>query len=639
MLLRLLCLLFATAALGAHADWTHYGADAGGTRYVPLTQIDRTNVEDLGVAWQFSAGYAETQARWMRVTKHQTTPILIRDKLIFCTPFDHVIALNPGSGEKLWEYDAGIDTSTRVADFFVCRGVSYWQDHSAPEGRLCKHRVFMGTLDARVVAVDVDTGKACTEFGANGSVSVDPGLPLIKEAEYYIASAPTVIGDVVATGSSIADNVRADAPRGTVFGFDARTGDVRWTFDPIPEDPAAVGLADSWQNGSAARTGHANVWSTMSADEDRDLLFVPTSSPSPDFYGGERPGDNRYANSLVALRGSTGEVVWHFQTVHHDVWDYDVASQPNLVTIERDGQRIPAVIQPTKTGFVFAFNRETGEPLWPIEERPVPKSDVPGEVLSPTQPFPTKPPPLVPQHIDAEDGWGMLYFDGRACRQKLAALRNEGIFTPPSLQGTVLFPMTGGGANWGSGAWDPERQYLFINTNRAVHVVTLMHSEQYESARKAQPDVEISPQLGTPYAMKREVLFSPLGVPCNPPPWGMLTAVDMVNGEIVWESVLGTTRDLISPIALNLGMPNFGGVFVTKSGLVFIGATHDNYLRAFDADSGEELWKGRLPAGGQATPMSYEFGGRQYVVIAAGGHPDLETTTGDYIVAFALPEE
>ena len=636
---RFLCLFLLLLPTGTWGDWTHYGADAGGTRHVALTQIDRSNVDELEIAWQFSAGYAQTQERWMPLAKHQTTPILIREKLIFCTPFNHIIALHPGSGEKLWEFDAGVDTNMRTADFFVCRGVSYWQDSTVPEGSDCQHRVFMGTLDARVVAVDVDTGQACSGFGDNGSVSVDPGLPLLHESEYYIASAPTVIHDIVVTGSSIGDNRRADAPRGTVFAFDARTGALRWTFDPIPKDPAAVGLADSWQNGSAARTGHANVWSTMSADEARDLLFLPTSSPSPDFYGGERPGDNRYANSLVALRGSTGEVVWHFQTVHHDVWDYDVASQPNLVTIERDGEKIPAVIQPTKTGFVFAFNRETGEPLFPIEERRVPKSDVPGEALSPTQPFPTKPPPLVPHEIDAEDGWGMLFFDARACRQKLAALRNEGIFTPPSLQGTLLFPMTGGGANWGSAAWDPRRQYLFINTNRAVHAITLMHSEQFESARQAEPDVEISPQRGTPYAMKREVVVSPLGVPCNPPPWGMLTAVDMVTGEIVWETLLGTTRDFTPPIGLKIGTPNMGGPLVTASGLVFIGAAMDNYLRSFDADSGEELWKGRLPAGPQATPMSYAFEGRQYVVIAAGGHPDLDITQGDYVVAFALPDD
>jgi quinoprotein glucose dehydrogenase len=419
-----------------------------------------------------------------------------------------------------------------------------------------------------------------------------------------------------------------------VRAFDARTGAPRWTFDPIPND-----RPESWQNDSAARTGQANVWSTMSVDEARDLVFLPTSSASPDFFGGERPGDNRYANSVVALRGSTGELVWHFQTVHHDVWDYDLAAQPNLVEIQPNGEGPPvaAVLQPTKTGLVFTLDRDTGQPLYPVDERPVPTDAVHGEWLSPTQPFPQKPPPLVPQRITPDEAWGFTFLDRGACRKAIASHRSDGLFTPPSTEGTILYPFTGGGVNWGSAAWDPQRQWLVVNTNRVMHVVTLIPADEVEKAQRAEPYKEISPQTGTPFGMKRELLLSPIGVPCNPPPWGALTAVDMKRGEIVWEVPLGTTEGRVPFLKRNYGMPGVGGPMITSSGLVFIGAVTDNYLRAIDIESGRELWKGQLPAGGQATPMTYSYGGRQYVVIAAGGHSSLGSRVGDSIMAFALP--
>jgi quinoprotein glucose dehydrogenase len=334
------------AAAAAAGDWAYYGADAGGSRYSALTQIDRGNVARLEVAWVFHSGDMETKSDAMKWSALEVTPIHVRDKLFTCTPFNRVIALDPGTGSELWEFDARIATDYRPANQFVCRGVSYWED-SKTSGP-CAARIFMGTNDTRLFALDADTGQRCADFGDNGEVKIDAGMSLLWPGEFQITSSPAVIRDVVIVGSAIGDNARADSPRGTVRAFDARTGALRWKFEPIPLQPPA-GLESSWQNGSAAHTGQANVWSTMSVDAERDLVFMPTSSASPDFFGGERPGDNRYANSVVAVRGSTGEVVWHFQTVHHDIWDYDVAAQPNLLMLQVEGADapVPAVIQAT----------------------------------------------------------------------------------------------------------------------------------------------------------------------------------------------------------------------------------------------------------------------------------------------------
>ena len=326
--------------------------------------------------------------------------------------------------------------------------------------------------------------------------------------------------------------------------------------------------------------------------------------------------------------------------MHHDVWDYDVPAQPTLVTVRRAGVDIPAVAQATKMGHLFLLQRETGEPLFPVEERPVPQGGVAGEELSLTQPFPTAPPPLVPQHLTPNDAWGLTFWGRGKCRERIKALRSEGIFTPPSLEGTIMFPGDVGGTNWGSVAFEPQRGLLLVNTTRLARIVTLIPRDDYAAVKAANPNVEISPQTGTPFGMRREVLLSPFGLPCNPPPWGTLAAIDLATGTVRWEVPLGTTRDLLPvPIAIRSGTPNMGGPIVTASGLVFIGAAMDNYLRAFDVETGKELWKGRLPAGGQATPMTYRLreDGKQYVVIAAGGHGRLGTTLGDYVVAFALP--
>jgi quinoprotein glucose dehydrogenase len=378
-------------------------------------------------------------------------------------------------------------------------------------------------------------------------------------------------------------------------------------------------------------------------DAERDLVFVPTGNPAPDYYRSGRPEMDYYGSSVVALRGSTGEVVWRFQTVHRDHWDFDVPAQPTLIDLERDGRAVPALVQATKMGFLFVLERETGRPLFPVEERPVPRSGAPGDAVSPTQPFPVKPPPLVPTTLGPDDAWGMTPWDRRSCRRAIESLRFEGMYTVANEEWTLMYPGNMGGSNWGGVAFDPERQLVIANTSDVPWKVRLVPRAEFESTRRANPGREIVPQTGTPFGMWREVLLSPLGVPCNRPPWGSIAAVDLRSGEIAWQRPFGTIRDLTPlPLDIELGVPNVGGPLVTRSGLVFIGAALDDYLRALEVTSGEELWRARLPAGGQATPMSYfvhgEGGGRQFVVIAAGGHGRGGTTLGDALVAFALPE-
>lgn len=623
----------------AGTGWPHYGGDAGGRRYSAAAQITPENVSRLEVAWTYRTGDMDAKPEAMRRSAFEGTPILVENLLIFCTPFNEVIALDPGTGKERWRYDPKINLEQRPANHFVCRGVSHWRDPQAAAGTACAARIFMGTNDARLIAVDAGTGRPCTDFGTEGDVRIDPGMALLWPGEYQITSPPAVIGNTVVVGSSISDNARLEAPFGTVRAYDARTGALRWTFDPIPrreDDPARA----TWPEGGPPKEGHANVWSVMSVDEERDLIFLPTSSPSPDFYGGARAGNNLYTDSIVALRGATGEVVWHFQTVHHDVWDYDLAAQPGLYTI-RDGDRArDVVVQATKTGLVFVLDRDTGEPVFPVEERPVPQNGAPGEKLSLTQPFPAATPPLVPNRITPGDAFGLTFWDKRACARRIRNARAEGLYTPPSLQGTILYPFTGGGANWGGTAFDPTRNLLVVNVSNIAHLVRLIPSADVDTMREILHDTEVSPQTGSPFGMSREILTSPLDLPCTPPPWGMIAAVDLASGKIVWRKTLGTTRDLAPDLpALKLGTPNVGGPVITRGGLIFISAAMDHYLRAFDVATGRELWRGRLPAGGQATPMTYEWQGRQYVVIAAGGYARMDIKLGDFVTAFALPEE
>ncbi len=618
-------------------QWPAYGGDPGGSRYSYANEITPENVDQLDIAWKYRTGTFNGREELKSRTAFEATPVLVEDTLVFCTPFNEVIAINPGDGTEKWRHDPDVRTDGRPANDFTCRGVTYWKDPSA-SGVRCESRLFTGTVDSRLIALDAKTGELCADFGANGEVQIEPSISLRWPGEYQITSAPTIIGNTVIIGSAISDNLRVVAPSGVVKAFDTRSGAEKWSFDPVPRDPNDPARV-TWEDGSADRVGHANVWSTMSVDEERGLVFLPTSSASPDFYGGVRPGDNLYTNSVVALNGETGEVAWHFQTVHHDVWDYDVPAQPGAYTVWRDGKAHDVIAQVTKTGMVFVLERETGEPFLPIEERAVPQDGAEGERLSLTQPFPVNTPPIVPNTLSPDDAFGITLWDKSICAAKIKKLRREGLFTPPSEQGTLVYPFTGGGGNWGSAAYDAARNLLVVNMSNAGHVITLIPSEDVAGIREVADNAEIAPMEGAPYGMTRELLASPIGLPCTPPPWGVLAAVDLNSGDIVWRKTIGTTRDLAPlGIALKTGTPNFGGPMITKGGLIFIGATLDNYLRAFDLETGSELWKGRLPAGGQATPMSYEWQGRQYVVIAAGGHGKSTATAGDYVIAFAIPD-
>jgi quinoprotein glucose dehydrogenase len=630
---------------GGVADWPQYGRDQEGTRYTPLDQINRGNVAYLRKAWEYHTGDFSDGSDGRPETTFQATPILVDGVLYLATVYGRVIALDPETGAELWTYDPGVDATLKRGEF-ANRGVAYWRAAGAVQGRACARRILVATVDARLIALDAAGGTPCPGFGQAGQVDLSRGVDLgahqVDTREYGVTSPPVVVGDLVVVGSAIGDNRAATLERGIVRAFDTRTGALRWLWDPIPRRPTDPAFR-TWAHGSARRTGAANVWAQLSVDAARDLVFVPTSSPSPDYYGGQRRGRNSYADSVVALRGSSGKLVWHYQIVHHNIWDYDLPAQPSLITVRKDGRDIPAVAQATKMGFLFLLDRETGAPIFPVEERPVPRSDVPGEQAWPTQPFPTRPRPLAPTTLSSEDAWGLSPWDRHQCRNLIQRYRNDGIFTPSSLAGTIQYPGVTGGTNWGSVAVEPRRGWVILNMSRLPSVTGLIPRATLEAGRPEVPDdAAISKMEGTPYGLFRNpALLSPLGLPCTKPPWGTLLAVDTASGEVQWEVPLGTVRDLAPvPLPIRWGTPSLGGPIVTGGGLVFIAAAMDNYLRAFDLETGKELWRGRLPAGGQATPMSYRLGenGRQFVVIAAGGHGRMGTDIGDSVVAFALPE-
>ena len=620
----LVVMLAAGAARAGEPGWPLYGGDEGGKRFSWAAQVTPANVANLAIAWSYSTGDMATKGEAMTRASFEDTPILAGGRLYVCSPFNEVSALDPGTGRQLWRFDPKLDTEIHYPNDYVCRGVAYAR---LAQTGVCAARIYLNTADRRLIALDAATGKPCAGFGQGGTVVLAPDGTQQRKGNIHTTSAPVVSHGLVVVGSSIDDNQRVDELRGTVHAFDARTGAARWSFDPLAGEKPPF------------RGGAANVWAPMSVDEARGLLFLPVSSTSPDFWGGYRKGDGRYANSVVALKLETGEVAWSFQTTHHDVWDYDIPAQPTLGMVTYQGRTVAAVLQPTKQGLLFTLEGDTGKPLIPVVERKVPQGGAPGEVLSPTQPFPLAPKPLAPSVIDPDDAFGLTWWDRGACRKAIESARHDGLYTPPGEHGTILYPFTGGGTNWGGLAFDSRHDIVYVNTSSAMHLVTLIKRKDFAAARERFFDKEVSPNAGAPFGMKRETMLSPLGILCNPPPWGQLHAIDMHDGRILWSAPLGTSEDMMrfSEYLLgDSGTPNLGGPIATASGLVFIGAAMDDYLRAFDARTGKELWRGRLPAGGQATPMSYVWKGRQYVVIAAGGHAKLGTRRGDRLVAFAL---
>ena len=639
-LLAVLTSTHLAAAQGLN-EWSSYGADPGGQRYSPLTQIDRTNVSRLEIAWRYDTGELGENARDGQKLTFELTPIVFEGLLYVATAYGKVVALDPASGSEEWVFDAAVNRRRNYSEV-TNRGVTAWRDVQARSADACASRIFLGTIDARLVAIDARTGLPCADFGQSGEVDLTTGVQIPwtgNYQNYQVTSPPAVLDDLVIVGSSIGDNFNADTGSGVVRAFDARSGQERWSFQPLSASRAA-----------GQKVGAANAWGPLSTDEERGLVFVPTGSPSPDFFGGLRPGSNELANSVVALEAATGEVAWSFQTVHHDLWDYDLGAQPTVATIRKDGADRDVVVQATKMGFLFVLDRDSGEPVFPVEERPVPKSDVPGEESWPTQPFPVLPEPLGPTGPITESSvWGIDDQERAACLELMRGARSEGIFTPPSVEGTLLFPGNGGGTGWGGVAFDPDRNLLVVNSTWTATLVQLLPAGNVFQRftrfvrRWWQDDsrFEFGAQSGAPFAMRRTGFFSPRGLPCTAPPWGTLTAVDLDSGKKVWEVPFGGLSNRHPQAAHasvgSTGASNAGGPIVTAGGLIFIAATMDQKLRAFDIETGRELWAGELPYAGMATPMTYKAGERQYVVIAAGGHGKWGLRRGDAVVAFALP--
>jgi quinoprotein glucose dehydrogenase len=613
-------------------DWQFYGGDAGGKHYSDAEQITRDNVDDLQVAWIYRSGDEARYGEQLRNTSAQSTPILLPEaageSLVYCTPYNRVIALDPGTGMERWSFDPQIDKSGERP--FRCRGVSYYEESRVGEQAHCRHRLFTSTHDRRLLALDARTGTPCTDFGEAGEIALYSDS---RGADYVSnSSAPVVAQGLVISGSTIIDFHYSTSPRGVVQAVDSLSGEPRWSFDPLPGHP---------------QSGSANVWAPISVDESLGLVYLPTSAPSPDYYGAKRPGDNRYANSVVALDLATGELRWYFQHVRHDLWDYDTPAQPILFEWRKNGESIPALAQLTKQGFVFVLDRRTGDSLWEITEQPVAPSQLPGEIAAKTQPKPIAPPPLLDPFLMPEQAWGLTPWDRGDCARQLAELDNMGLFTPLSTKRTLMLPGSLGGANWGGGALLGDSGVLLVNVNTAPFAGRLIPidealgtSGQHDHPTDGQ-NFRV-PMRGTPWGVELGTLVSPLGIPCSAPPWGKLVAVDLQGGSILWEAALGSVHEMGPvplPFHIEWGTPNLGGGIATAGGLFFIGATMDRQIRAFDVSSGETLWQFTLPNDATATPMTYTYRGRQYVVINAGGHSMFNRGYGDYLYAFALDKQ
>jgi quinoprotein glucose dehydrogenase len=613
---------------GPVAEWPQWGGNEGGMHYSPLTQVTPQNVGRLKKAWTYHIGLLDAPEGTSPT--FQATPIVVDGRMFVCSGLGKVAALDPETGTELWAYRFTADT--RGSYLLNCRGVT-WHADAGGAGGVCPARVFVGTLDGRLVALDAATGTPCADFGKDGTLDLNAGLGRTQPGDFSISSPPVIAGGRIITGGRIPDNMRIDVPAGVIRAFDVHTGELAWAWNAAPpgEQPEP---GEPWVRGTP------NAWAPLAVDSERNLVFVPTGNAAVDHTNAERGERDHYAASIVALDAVTGALRWHFQTVHRDHWDYDIPSQPTLFPLHRDGVEIPALAQSTKQGHIFILNRETGEPLFPVEERPVPqRGAVAGERLSPTQPFPANPAFIVRRELTRDDIWGFTPWDKAKCLQQFDAAIWEGVFTPPSLQGSVMYPPFMGVTNWGGVAIDPVNGILVANTTHVPAILRMYPRE--EADRMLAAGARLLPAIGAPYAHTMAPMLSPwpFNAPCVKPPWGTLLAIDLRKGERLWEVPLGSTRDIAPfPFWFDLGVPNMGGSLVTASGLVFIGATTDDYLRAFELKTGELLWEGRLPGGGQATPMSYRLrpDGKQYVVIAAGGHKYLGTTVSDALVAYTL---
>jgi quinoprotein glucose dehydrogenase len=620
-------------------SWAVYGHDLGGTRHSNLTQITPTNVAHLALAWTYKI---DNEGGRLEVT-----PIKIDNTLYLCSSRNDVIALDAETGKELWRFNAHVDVDK--IPWPVCRGVSYFRSPAA--NGLCTERIVSNTADARLIALDAHTGALCTDFGTDGQVSLLEGMGKVTPGYYYPTSAPTIVLGKIIIGGWVADNQYLGEPSGVVRAYDALSGKLAWAWD-VGQPENMMGPAP----GQTYTTSTPNAWAPMSADEKLGLVYLPMGNPTPDYFGGQRrPFDERYTDALVALDVATGKARWQFQTVHHDLWDYDIAAQPTLFDDQGPTSSVPAVLVATKRGEFFILDRATGAPLRPVEERKVPQNGiVPEERLAPTQPYSPTLPSLSGADLVEADMWGITPLDQLWCRIVFREARYDGQFTPPGLTPSLRRPSSAGGAEWGGVAFDPDRHLMLVNSNILTNIGHLVPRDVADrlgihpfTSENAKGFIvgERGAQAGTPYAILTDIFMSPLKVPCTQPPYGRLSAIDLNSGKLVWTRALGTAQN-IGPLAVpsrlpfTIGTPNFGGLVTLKSGIAFIAASLDSRLRAFNIENGQLLWEATLPGGGSATPMTYVStdSGRQFVVIASGGGGDLPRNGADYIAAFALPK-
>lgn len=618
------------AAPGAQAqDWSTFHGNLAAQKYSSADQITPENVDALTEAWEFHTGDVTDGSGERPATYFNSTPIYANDTLYIGTAFYRIVALNPATGEKLWSFDTDTPLKQLTQPGLKTRGVSYWEAENPRQGQPCQKRILMGTNGGRIYAVDADSGKACENFGQGGFIDINSVNDGKERYPLSVLQPPTIAGDQVFTGWSGFDFRYAEAPDGAVFAFDVRTGELNWKLELLPPELQRT-------------SGTANVWTQMTVDKERELLFIPVSSPSPNYWGGNRLKPAPLATSVTAVDTETGEVVWSYQIVHHDIWDYDTNAAPTLVDVQVEGETVPALVQTTKQGLLFVLNRETGEPIWPIEERPVPGNPAKGDRVSPTQPVPTWPEPMVG---DFPGVWWLAdVVSLGGCSRMIDRLRNDGLYTPPIVageprSGTLVWPSISGGIQWGGGAYNPETGVYVVNTSYMGDWMRLIPRDDYQAETSQNEQGGYSPMEGAPFGVQYNKLMNWIGMPCWKPPFGSIAAYDMASGEQLWKHPFGRSQRYGFYMPEAWGAPNIGGPAMTASGLIFIGAAMDGYVRALSTATGEKLWEDRVEAPAIANPAIYEHDGRQYVVFTAGGNQILKPDVSDQVIAYALPRD